>query len=146
MSSEPQTPEDVGDGELVQVAYANEPLEAEMIRGLLESGGIESLIGPRGMDGTMYGHASLPAGFDGGSRQVWVEAARAEEARALLARTRDENEAGEWPEPANATYLEEVGGRGPRNYGFAGGMARIFLWSFGLMAAAFGIFLLLGVL
>jgi hypothetical protein len=138
----PDEPRDLG--ELVQVAYADDPLEAEMIRGLLESGGIPALMGPRGMDGPMYGYGSLRPGFDGGGRRVMVGASRAEEARALLAKTLDENEAvEEWPEPANARYLEDVGGKAPRGYGLLGAYARIYLWSFGAMIVAAGVFLLL---
>lgn len=138
----PDEPHDLG--ELVQVAYADDPLEAEMIRGLLESGGIPALMGPRGMDGPMYGYGSLRPGFDGGMRRVMVGASRAEEARALLAKTLDESEAvEEWPEPANARYLEDAGGKTPRGYGLLGAYARIYLWSFGAMIVAAGVFLLL---
>lgn len=138
----PDKPHDLG--ELVQVAYADDPLEAEMIRGLLESRGIPALMGPRGMDGPMYGYGSLRPGFDGGMRRVMVRASRAEEARALLAKTLDENEVvEEWPEPANARYLEDVGGKAPRSYGLLGAYARIYLFSFGAIVIALGVFLLL---
>jgi Putative prokaryotic signal transducing protein len=131
------------DDRLVQVAYADDPLEAEMIRGLLESGGIPSVAGPRGIDGPMFGYGSLRPGFDGGSRQVWVKEERAEEAGVLLAKTVAENEGNEVPEIANATSLDEAGGHKPRNYGLAGGYARIYILSLGAMAVAFGVFLLL---
>lgn len=134
--------EDGCDDDLVQVAYADDPLEAEMIRGLLESGGIPSLLGPRGMDGPMFGYGSLRPGFDGGSRKVMVRAGQAEEAHALLVKTLSENEGIELPKIANAAYLEDASGRKPRSYGLAGGYARIYLFSFGAMALAFGIFLL----
>jgi|GEM_PF-1020767 len=131
-------------GELVQVAYGNDPLEAKMIQGLLESGGIPAVVGRRGMDGPMYGYGSLRAGFDGGARRVMVGASRAEEARALLAKTVDENEAvEEWPEPANARYLEDAGGKAPRGYGLLGAYARIYLFSFAAIVVAAVIFLLL---
>jgi hypothetical protein len=42
-------------GELVGVAYANDRVEAEMIRGLLENGGIPSLLQPVGLDGPQIG-------------------------------------------------------------------------------------------
>jgi hypothetical protein len=92
VSSEAETPGDVDGAAWAQVAYADDPLEAEMIRGLLESGNIPALIGPRGMDGPMWGHASLRPGFDGGGRRVMVAADRAEEARTLIAKTLAENE------------------------------------------------------
>jgi hypothetical protein len=46
--------DDDGD-ELVQVAYGNDPVEAPMIQGLLESGGIPSLVGPPGLDPQLQG-------------------------------------------------------------------------------------------
>ncbi len=130
-------------GALVQVAYANDPLEAKMIHGLFESNGIPSLVGRRGMDGTLVGHGALRPGFDGGARRVMVHADRAEEARALLGETLVENEEEAWPEIANAKHLENAGGRKPRDYGLAGAYTRIYFWSLGAIAVAFGIFLLL---
>jgi hypothetical protein len=74
---------------------------------------------------------------------VMVHAGQAEEARALLADVLAKNE-NELPEPANARYLEVArGGHKPRSYGLIGAYARICLWGFGLMALAFGIFMLL---
>ncbi len=145
MSASPGDPggeEDSAGAALVQVAYANDPLEAKMIHGLFESNGIPSLVGRRGMDGPLQGHGALRPGFDGGSRRVMVRADRAEEARALLAATLAENEDQAWPEIANARHLEDAGGRKPRDYGLAGAYARIYFWSLGAVAVAFGIFLL----
>jgi hypothetical protein len=71
-----------------------------------------------------------------------VRSDQAEAARALLEGTAVN-------EPADSLtsdeYLEAEGatGRGPRNYGLAGAYARIWAWSFGTMALAFGVFLLL---
>lgn len=134
-------------GELVQVAFANDPIEAEMIHGLLESAGIPSLTGRRGLDGPLYGYGALQPGFDGGSRGVMVPAERAEQARALLAETLAENEGAaedevEISDLANARYLEGRG-RKPRSYGLGGAYARIYLWSFAFLVVAFGVFLLL---
>jgi hypothetical protein len=127
--------------ELVQVAYAPDLVEAEMLRGLLESEGIPSILQPLGIDGPGMGFGSLNPG--GGAKGVMVHANRADAARALLAEVPAENEEEQWPESANARYLEEAEGSKPRNYGLAGGYARIYFWSFGAMALAFGIFLLL---
>lgn len=141
-----------GGGKLVQVAYANDPLEAKMIHGLLESAGIPGMVGRRGLDGSLYGYGALRPGFDGGSRRVLVPAERAEEARALLAETLAENEGAaeneeaEISDLANARYLEGGGDRKPRSYGLAGAYARIYIFAFGAMALAFGVFLLLRVL
>jgi hypothetical protein len=43
---------------------------------------------------------------------------------------------------ANAAYLDEARGRGPRNYGVIGAYARIWLWSLVVLAVTFGIFML----
>jgi hypothetical protein len=142
-SSEGRGAEDDSGGELLQAAYANDPVEAEMIQGLLGSGGIPSLLQPAGLNGPQLGLAGLRPGYGGGTQRVMVRANRAEEARALLAETLVENEAEAWPEIANAKHLEDAAGRKPRGYGLAGAYARIYLWSLGAVALAFGIFLLL---
>lgn len=129
--------------ELVQIVFANNSVEAEMIQGLLADRGIPSLLGPSGLNGPQLGFGTLPLGFDGGSRRVMVRAEQAEEARALLAEMLVEDEEGAWPEIANAKHLEGSGRRKPRGYGLVGAYARIYLWSFGVLVAAFGIFLLL---
>jgi len=72
-----------------------------------------------------------------------VHASRAEQATALLAETMVEDEEAEWPEVANAQYLEEGRGARARNYGVLGAYGRAIFWSVGIMAVAFGVFLLL---
>lgn len=130
--------------ELVDVAFGRDAVEAEMIKGLLEDAGIPSLLRQVGMsvDGPMLGHGLLPRGFGGGPQHVMVHARNAEQARALLAETLVEDEEA-WPEPENAEHLANETGRKPRGYGLLGAYARIYLWSFGLMALVFGIFVLL---
>lgn len=131
-----------GDGEkLVGVAYANDRVEAEMIRGVLESRGIPSVLQQVGVDGPALGFGLLNP--DGGSQRVMVRAGQVEEARALLAETLAEGEEVDWTETANASHLEETSGRKPRGYGLAGAYARIWAWSFGAMALAFAVFMLL---
>jgi Putative prokaryotic signal transducing protein len=130
-----------GGDELVGLIYANDQVEAEMIQGLLKDGGIPSLLQPVGINGPQVGIGWLNPG--GGSRRVMVHANRLEEARALLAETLVEDEGGEWPETANARYLEEDRGHKPRDYGLVGAYARSWFWSLGAMAVAFGVFLLL---
>jgi hypothetical protein len=143
MSTPPHAVEADRDGdELVQVAFAREPVEGEMIQGLLEGHGILSMLRSEGINGPMVGYGALPPGHAGASHRVMVRAERADEARAVLAGTLVEDEEGTWPESANARYLEE-GGRKPRGYGLIGAYARIYLWAFGAMALAFGVFLLL---
>lgn len=125
---------------MVKVAFARDSVEAEMIQGLLENAGIPSALQPIGIDGPQLGIGALNPG--GGSRRVVVRADRAEEARALLAEILVEDEEA-WPEPINARHLDASRGHRRRDFGLVGGYARIYLWSFGLMAVAFGIFLLL---
>lgn len=144
------------EGELTEAAYANNPLEARMIQGLLESDGIPSLLWPASKDVPRVGGGGLKGGLGGdvgtgtgggyasrGSRRVMVEVGRAEEARALLDKTLAENEEEAEPGIANARYLEDAAGRRPRGYGLGGAYARIYLWSFGVLALAFAVFLLL---
>lgn len=126
-------------GDLVEVAFVRNEGEAAMVRGLLETAGIPSFLKGVGIDGPRVGVTWLP----NSQQQVLVHAERAEEARALVERTLFENEAEAWS-TANAEHLEEAGGgRKPRSYGIVGGMARIYLWGFGAMAVAFGVFLLI---
>jgi hypothetical protein len=129
-------------GDLVGIAHARDRVEGEMIQGLLEEAGIRSVL-HHGADGPMIGTGGL-LNPGGGSRRVLVRADQAEQARALLAETLVADEQEEWPEIANARYLEEAeGGPKPRNYGVAGAYARAWTWSVGLILLAFGVFLLL---
>jgi hypothetical protein len=57
--------------ELVEVAFAGDLGEAEMIQGLLESGGISSLLRPTGVDGRTIGAGLLPPGFLRAGRSGW---------------------------------------------------------------------------
>lgn len=128
--------------ELVEVAFVGNEPQALMIQALLEEQGIPSLKQQVTPAGPMLGYGLLDPG--GGSQRVMVHPDRAEEARALL----DEVEAEEEqvaPEPVNARYLDEARGRAPRNYGVIGAYARALFWSFGALAVAFGIFMLLRV-
>lgn len=100
MPSSPQGWEaDDGGGELVQVAFANEPVEAAMIQGLLADRDIPSLLQPSGLNGGQLGFGGLLPGFGGGSQRVMVHANRADAARALLAETAAEDDE-EAPPPA----------------------------------------------
>ncbi len=128
-----------GTGQPVEVAYANDRIEAEMIQGLLENGGVPSALQALGVEGLQLGFGTLPRS----PQRVMVDPSQAEKARALLTETLIEDKQDTPPQPANAGFLEEGGGRKPRSYGLVGGYARIYLWSFGIMALAFGIFLLL---
>jgi len=53
------------------------------------------------------------------------------------------SEPGAWVEGDDSSYVEETEGRKPRNYGLIGAYGRIWAWSLGAMALAFGVFLLL---
>ncbi len=117
------------------------------MQGLLENAGIPSLLQSVGLnvDGPQLGFGLLPRGFGGGPQRLMVHANRAEKARALLAETLVEEGEEVPPEIANARHLEDASGRKPREYGLLGAYARIYLWSLGAIAVAFGIFLLLRV-
>lgn len=112
-----------------------------MIQALLEDGGIPSLVQQLGPDGPTLGFGLLNP--DGGFHRVMVHVGRSDEAQALLADAVSE----EGPEPVNATYLEDAsGGRKPRSYGVIGAYARIYAVSLVVMAASFGVYMLMRVL
>lgn len=115
-----------GRRELVGVGYAANALEAQMIKGLLESEGIDAIVSS---DRT-------------GSRAVMVGAARAEEARALIAATasRAEGEAESLPEPDGEEESDPLAVGPPRD---AGARARAYVLAVAALGLAFGIFLLL---
>lgn len=85
------------DGDLVDVAFAKDPVQAEMLQGLLGSAGIPSLLQPTGLSGLQLGLGRLYSGFGGGGQRVMVHAARLEEARALLAETLVDDDEEAWP-------------------------------------------------
>jgi Putative prokaryotic signal transducing protein len=124
---------------LVGVAYAQNQVEAEMVQGLLDNGSIPSVLHALGVNGPQLGYGALVTN----PQRVMVRADQVEQARTLLAETLVEDEKEAWPEIANARHLEDASGRKSRGYGLVGAYARIYIWSFGILAAAFGIFLLL---
>lgn len=130
----------MGGGELVGVAYANDRIEAEMIQGLLKSGGIPTVLQPVGIDGPSLGYGLLNPG--GGARRVMVRAEELEAARALLGETWPENGLETQTEGNDDSLAEESGRRGPRNYGLIGAYARIWAVSLAVLGVAFGIFML----
>lgn len=90
-------PEGKRDGDLVEVAFAKDPVQAEMLQGLLESAGIPSLLQPTGLSGLQLGLGRLYSGFGGGGQRVMVHQARLAEARTLLRETLVDDEGEEWP-------------------------------------------------
>lgn len=130
----------LGGEDLVGVAFANDRAEGEMIKGLLDSAGIPSVLQQVGVDGPRLGFGLLSPG--GGSQRVMVRSDQAEAARALLGEA-VANGSEDWAESDSSLYAEESKGRKPRNYGLAGAYARSLAWSLGAMMLAFGIFLLL---
>jgi hypothetical protein len=128
--------------ELVSVAFASDRAEAEMIKGLLDTAGIVSTVQQKGINGPQLGFGLLNPG--GGAQQVLVRSDQAEAARALLEGTAV-NEATDSVGGDDYLEAEEASGGRARNYGLFGAYARIWVWSFGAMALAFGIFLLLRV-
>jgi hypothetical protein len=130
--------------ELVQVAYANDPVEAEMIQGLLGGADIPSLLQPAGLNGAqVLSLAGLRPGYGGGTQRVMVRASQAGKAAALLAETMVEDEEASWPEIANAKNLEGAGVGRSRRYGAVGAYARFYLFSLAAMGVIFGVFVLL---
>lgn len=123
--------------ELIGVAFASDRAEASMIQGLLESAGIPSAVQQLGIDGPRLGFGLLNPG--GGAQRVMVRSEQAEAARALLAGT-VVGAAEEWSE--EFASVEETGGRKPRGYGLIGAYTRAWILSLGIMALAFGVFLL----
>jgi hypothetical protein len=125
--------------DLVEVAFADDPAEGEMMRGLLEGDGIASFLQPTGLDGRSLGKGLLPPG----PQRVLVHSSQAEAARSLLAGVLVEEEQEAEAEIANARHLEDAEGRGPRHYGLIGAYARIWLWSLAAFGAVFAVFMLL---
>jgi hypothetical protein len=130
-------PDGRADADLVEVMFAPNRVEAEMVQGLLESEGVPSILQATGVDGPQLGVGLSPQS----PQRVMVRAEHADLARRMLAATGTEEES-DVDALANAAYLDEARGRGPRSYGVIGAYARIWFWSFAALAVAFGIFLL----
>lgn len=128
--------------DLVEVAFVGSEPEGAMVQALLWERGIPSLQQQTGPSGPQLGYGLLNPG--GGSRRILVHAHRAEEARAILGQAEAAVET--FPEPLNAEYLADAMGGKPRNYGLIGAYARALLVSFGALALAFGIFILVNAL
>lgn len=125
--------------DMVQVAFATDAVEGEMIQGLLDDGGIACLLRPAGINGPMLGFGLLPRS----AQRVMVRPDRAEAARRLLY---ENLFAEDWGAMGDVADLEDLGAssrRKPRSYGLIGGYARAWAWSIGAMAVAFAVFLLL---
>lgn len=130
-----------GSEQPVGVAFASDRVEAEMIRGLLESAGIPSAVQQVGIDGPTVGVGLLNPG--GGSRRILVRADQAEAARAVVAQVLVPVEADELDGPVDTDDVDEAPGRKPRDYNLIGAYARAWLWSLVAMGLAFAVFLLL---
>lgn len=82
-------PRFVEEAELAAAAFVQNEVEAEMIRGLLESAGIPSMIEAAGLfEGTRHGFNGVPV--YGGAQKVLVHVHRLEEAQALIASRPDD--------------------------------------------------------
>jgi hypothetical protein len=130
-------PADLPDFDLVEVMFAPNRVEAEMVQGLLESEGIPSMLQATGVNGPQLGVGLSPRS----PQRVMVRAEDADLARRLLVETGMEEDL-DVDGLANAAYLDEARGRGPRSYGVVGAYARIWFWSFVVLAVTFGIFML----
>jgi hypothetical protein len=135
--SESVEPDGPADADLVEVMFAGDRAEAEMVQSLLESEGIPSMLQATGVNGPQLGVGLSPRS----PQRVMVRAEHADCARGLLSQVSPEEDS-DIDELANAAYLGEAKGRGPRSYGVIGAYARIWLWSFAVLAVTFGVFML----
>ena len=123
--------------DLVEVMFAADRVEAEMVQGLLESEGMPSLLQATGVNGPQLGMGLSPRS----PQRIMVRAEHADRARSLLAETGMEKDL-EVDGLANAAHMDEARGRGPRDYGVIGAYARTWFWSLTVLAIVFGVFLL----
>lgn len=123
--------------ELVEVMFTADRVEAEMVQGLLESEGMPSMLQATGVNGPQLGVGLSPRS----PQRVMVRAEHADAARRLLSGIGMEVER-DVDRVANAAYLDEARGKGPRSYGVIGAYARIWFWSLAALALVFGVFLL----
>ena len=109
-----------------------------MIRGVLETAGIPSILQQVGFDGAKLGLGPLPT--HGGAQKVMVHAEREQgSGRCSPMQLRGPRMI---PEPINAEYLEGADDRGLRSYGVVGAYARIYIVSIAAIAAIFLVWLL----
>ena len=128
------------DADLVQIAYADTREEAALIRGLLRAERIRSLARQPGVEGGA-GTSSL---LVRSPRRIYVRPADATRARTILAETMVEDPlAEEIPEPANAGYLADAGGRRPRDYSLLGAYTRAWTVAIAVLVVAFVVLLAL---
>src|SRR3954447_10733773 len=103
------TSADMPDIDLVEIMFASNRPEAEMVQGLLESGGVPSMLQATGVNGPQVGVGLIPQA----PQRVMVRADHADFARSLLAEATREGDV-DVSEIANAAYLDKARGRGPR--------------------------------
>lgn len=126
-----------GGADLVEVMFAPDRVEAEMVQGLLESEGIPSMLQASGVNGPQLGVGLSPRS----AQRVMVRAEHAGLARRLLGQVTPQEDV-DIDALANAAHLGKARGRGPRSYGVVGAYARIWFWSLAVVAVTFGIFML----
>jgi hypothetical protein len=126
--------------DLTQIAYADTREEAALIRGLLREAKIQSIARQAGAEAG----ASTSAFLLGTPRRIYVRPGDAVAARELIGEIMvEEPVEEEIPEPANATYLAEAEGRGPRDYNVLGAYARAWLIGVAVLGLILVAFLLL---
>jgi hypothetical protein len=124
--------------DLVEIAFADTREEAALIRGLLREEGIRSLAKQASINGPMLGSGLLTRS----PRRIYVNPGDAERARTLLGEVMVEDPLeSEIPEPANATYLADAGGRRPRDYSVLGAYARFYVVAAVVLGVVFLVFL-----
>jgi hypothetical protein len=126
--------------DLAQIAFADTREEAALIRGLLREAGIRSLARQGSINGPQLGSGLLTRS----TRRIYVRPEDADPARALLAETMVEDPLeAEVPEPANAGYLADAGGRRPRDYSVLGAYARASAVAIAVLVVIFVVLLVL---
>jgi hypothetical protein len=126
--------------DLAQVAYADTREECALVRGLLREEGIRSLARQASIDGPSLGTGILTRS----SRRIYVRPEQAARARELLGEVMVEDPTeSEIPEPANAEYLADAGGRKPRDYNVISAYARAWLIAAVVLGLVLVVFLLL---
>ena len=123
-----------GGADLVEVMFAANRVEAEMVQGLLESEGVPSLLQATGVNGPQLGVGLSPRS----PQRVMVRAEHADLARRLLGSA--EEDYGVDGSPMPRTWTKR--GEGAAELWVIGAYARIWFWSVAALAVAFGIFML----
>lgn len=132
------TADDASNGDLVEVAFADNREEAESIQELLQNGGIPSQLRSILPNGPLLGIGLLPRS----PQRILVHTGQADAAHQLLDETLVEGTSDAAAAIAETRFSDDGVGKTPRNYSLLGAYARAWFWSVGVVVVAFGVFLL----